>query len=54
MVKCGPKIEFLNYKKGQLLIFFKTINLKVLGKLVLNFLTIKSALHVFGSLLKKL
>ena len=55
MVKCGPKIEFLNLgesknphkvQKGATLNFFKTMNLKVLSKLVLNFLIIKSALHV--------
>ena len=59
MVKCGLKIELLNFgesknphkvQKGATFNFFKTINLKVLSKLVLNFLIIKSALHVFGSL----
>ena len=55
MVKCGPKIEFLNLdesKNTQKVYsnFFKTMNLKVLSNLVLNFLMIKSALHVFGSL----
>ena len=59
MVKCGPKIEFSNLgesknphkvQKGANSIFFKTKNLKVLSKLVLNFLIIKSALHFFGSL----
>ena len=51
MVKCGPKIEFLNLgesknphkvQKGATLNFFKIMNLKVLSKLVLNFLIIKS------------
>ena len=46
MVKCGPKIEFLNLgesknphkvQKGTTLNFFKTMDLKVLSKLVLNF-----------------
>ena len=59
MVKSGPKFDFLNLgesknphkvQKGATLIFFKTMNLKVLSKLVLNFLIIKSARHVFGSL----
>ena len=59
MVKCGPKIEFLNLgesknphkvQKGATFKFFKTKNLKVLSKLVLNFVIIKSALHFFGSL----
>ena len=59
MVKCGPKIEFLNLgesknpqkvQKGATFQFSKTIYLKVLSKLVLYFLMIKSALHVFGSL----
>ena len=59
MVKSGPKFEFLNLgesknphkvQKGATLKFFKTMNLKVLSKLVLNFLIIKSARHVFGSL----
>ena len=59
MVECGPKIEFLNLgesknphkvQKGATLKFFKPMNLKVLSKLVLNFLIIKSARHVFGSL----
>ena len=59
MVKCGPKMEYLNLgeskkphkvQKGATFKFFKTKNLKVLSKLVLNFLIIKSALHVFGSL----
>ena len=48
------KIEFLNLgesknphkvQKGATFKFFKTMNLKVLSKLI-----IKSALHVFGSL----
>ena len=47
MVKCGPKIEFLNLgesknpqkvQKGATFPFFKTMNLKVLSKLLLNFL----------------
>ena len=59
MVKSGPKFEFLNLgesknphkvQNGATLNFFKTMNLKVLSKLVLNFLIIKSARHVFGSL----
>ena len=59
MVKSGPKFDFLNLgesknpdkvQKGATLNFFKTMNLKVLSKLVLNFLIIKSARHVFGSL----
>ena len=59
MVKCGPKIEFLNLsesknthkvQKGATFNFFKTMKLKVLSKLVLHFLIIKSALHVFGKL----
>ena len=59
MVKCGQKIEFLNLgesknphevQKGATFKFFKTMNFKVLRKMVLNFLIIKSALHVFGSL----
>ena len=60
MVKCGPKIESLNLgesknphrlqKGANLISFLKTMNLKVLSKLVLNFLIIKSARHVFGSL----
>ena len=59
MVKCGPKTEFLNLgesnnphkvQKGATFNFFKTMNLKILSKLVLDFLIIKSALHVFGSL----
>ena len=46
MVKCGPKMEFLNLgesknphkvQKGAIFKFFKTMNLKVLSKLVLNF-----------------
>ena len=59
MVKSGPKFDFLNLgesknphkvQKGATFKFFKTTNLKVLRKLVLNFLIIKSARHVFGSL----
>ena len=59
MVKSGPKFDFLNLgesknphkvQKGATFNFFKTIYLKVLSKLVLNFLIIKSARHVFGSL----
>ena len=57
MVKSGPKFEFLNlgesknpHKVQKGATFFKTMNLKVLSKLVLNFLIIKSARHVFGSL----
>ena len=59
MVKSGPKFDFLNLgesknphkvQKGATLNFFKTMNLKVLSKLVLNFLIIKTILHVFGSL----
>ena len=59
MVKCGPKIEFLNLgesknphkvQKGATFKFFKTKNLKVLSKLVLTFVIIKSALNFFGSL----
>ena len=55
MVKCGQKIESLNLgesknphkvQKGATLNFFKTMKLKVLSKLVLNFLIIKSARHV--------
>ena len=58
MVKSGPKFDFLNLgesknphkvQKGATFKFVKTMNLKVLSKLVLNFLIIKSALHVFGS-----
>ena len=37
-------------QKGATFKFFKTMNLKVLNKLVLNFLITKSVLHVFGSL----
>ena len=59
MVKCGSKFEFLNLgesknphkvQKGATFKFFKTMNLNVLIKLVLDFLIIKSALHVFSSL----
>ena len=59
MVKYGPKIPFLNLgesknphkvQKGATFNLFKTKNLKVLSKLVLNFVIIKSALHFFGSL----
>ena len=58
MVKSGPKFDFLNLgesknphkvQKGATLNFFKTRNLKVLSKLVLNFLIIKTMRHVFGS-----
>ena len=62
MVKYGPKFAFLNLgeskdpqnvQKGATFPFFKTMNLKVHSKLVLNFLMIKSALYVFCSLLIK-
>ena len=45
--------NYQRVQKGATFPFFKTMNLKVLSKLVLNFLMIKSALHVFCSLLIK-
>ena len=54
MVKSGPKLDFFNLgesknphkvQKGATLNFFKTMNLKILSKLVLNFLIMFSAVY---------